>query len=78
MVTVTKSLDLARTAGSGSAAWVVLQNTILGNSRKRVALAKRILMNASAEHRELYFRFFPNDGNFYGGWHLLCDIAAKK
>ena len=70
-------LALTRQAAKGEAARVNLFNHVLGNARRRTALAKRILRNAAAEHRDLYARFFGTDYNHPNGWDLLICIAGR-
>ncbi len=78
-MTNTEALTLAKTAGRGTNARVALANSILGNARKAMALRAAILRNASAEHRALVERFFPNPANDSAAtWDLLCDIASRS
>lgn len=72
------ALDLVRTTAQGRRAWIKLSDAILGDRRKRAALARRILRGATAEHRELYHRFFGDRYDNTDGWALLVDIAGRS
>jgi hypothetical protein len=72
------ALDLVRTTAQGRRAWIALSGSVLGDRRKRTALARRILSGASTEHRELYRRFFGERYDNADGWALLVDIAGRS
>lgn len=67
-------IELARMAGLGSAAEVLLQNKLGGSLRRRVAFRKAVLCMATAEER----RIADFARNYSGSdFRVLCEIAAR-